>query len=164
MTKALSRLARSERLLRICRGVYMRPIPTQFGIRAPSFETALAALSGLWGETIVSKGGDAANWLGLTTQNSVRSVYLTSGRDHLLYFKAHQVKLLNIPRWQLAVPNGTAGVVIRTIAWLGSREVEQGVDAVLSTLSGEDLSELSAARATMPAWMAEPLSARLADG
>ena len=46
--RSLSRLARSERLQRICQGVYMRPIPTRFGIRAPRLVLALDALSKLW--------------------------------------------------------------------------------------------------------------------
>lgn len=78
VARSLSRLACSERLLRTCRGVYMRPIPTRFGLRAPHLEKALPALSALWGEIIVPNRGGAANWLGLTTQNPVRSVYLTS--------------------------------------------------------------------------------------
>jgi hypothetical protein len=53
-------------------------------------------------------------------------------------------------------------VVIRALAWLGPEEVEDGLDAVLPRLSGEDLEEFAAARAVMPRWMAEPLSARLA--
>ena len=162
--QALSRLARSGRLMRICQGVYMRPIQTRFGLRAPSLEKALGALSTLWGETIVPNGGDAANWLGLTTQNAVRSVYLTSGPNRLLHFGKHPVELRHAPRWQLASPHLTAGVVIRAIAWLGPDEIEESLDAVLPTLSGEDLNELAAARAVMPTWMAEPLSARLADG
>jgi len=36
VSRALSRLAHSERLLRICRGVYMRVIQTRFGLRAPT--------------------------------------------------------------------------------------------------------------------------------
>ncbi len=164
VSRALSRLVGSERLMRICRGVYMRPIQTRFGRRAPSLGKALASLSALWGETIVPNGGDSANWLGLTTQNCVRSVYLTSGPDRILHFGAHRVELRHAPSWQLAAPHRNAGVVIRAVAWLGPREVEESLDAVLPTLSGEDLGELSAARAVMPAWMAEPLSARLADG
>ena len=113
VNQALSRLARSGRLMRICQGVYMRPIETRFGLRVPSLEKTLDALSALWGETIVPNGGDAANWLGLTTQNAVRSVYLTSGPNRLLHFGAHPVELRHAPRWQLAAPYRTAGVVIR---------------------------------------------------
>ncbi len=111
VVRALSRLVRSDRLLRICRGVYMRPIQTRFGLRAPRLEKALASLSALWGEVIVPNGGGAANWLGLTTQNTVRSVYLTSGPNRLLHFGAHAVELRHAPAWQLTAPHRTAGVV-----------------------------------------------------
>ena len=164
VSRALSRLAHSERLLRICRGVYMRPIQTRFGLRAPRREKALAALSNLWDETIVANGGDAANWLGLTTQNMVRSVYLTSGLDRFLHFGAHRVELRHAPSWQLTAPNRNAGTVIRALAWLGPNEVEKSLDAVLPALSQEDSHELSAAQAVMPGWMAEPIGRRLARG
>ncbi len=164
VSRALSRLAHCERLMRVCRGIYMRPIQTRFGLRAPSLHNALASLSELWDVTIVPNGGDAANWLGLTTQNTVRSVYLTSGPNRVLYFGAHRVELLHAPSWQLAAPNRNAGTVIRAVAWLGPREVEKSFDAVLPKLSAEDLSELLAARTVMPSWMAEPLGKRLAHG
>ena len=160
--QALSRLARSGRLMRICRGVYMRPIETRFGVRGPSLDLAIPALARLWGETIVSTGGSAANWLGLTEGVPVRSVYLTSGPDRRLLFKKHPVKLLHAPRWQLTAPDRMAGLVIRALAWLGPRHVETSLDAVIPKLAREDLEELAAARAVMPGWMAEPISARLA--
>lgn len=164
VNQALSRLARSGRLMRICQGVYMRPIQTRFGRCAPSINKSLQALSHLWGETIVPNGGGAANWLGLTTQNPVRSVYLTSGRNRRLHFGKHPVDLRHAPRWQLAAPHRMTGVVIRALAWLGPEEVEDGLDAVLPKLSERELNELLAARAVMPRWIAEPLSMRLADG
>ena len=82
-TRALARLARSERLPRICQGVYMRPTPTRCGLRAPSLEQAVTTLASFWGETIVSNGGDAASWLGLKTRNAACTVYFTSGPDRL---------------------------------------------------------------------------------
>ena len=57
-----------------------------------------------------------------------------------------------------------AGVVIRALAWLGPHEIEDSLDSVLPRLNQEDLDELADARAVMPRWMAEPLSARLAHG
>ena len=162
--QALSRLARSGELMRICRGVYMRPLRTRFGSRAPRLGKALGALSVLWGEAIVPSGAAAANRLGLTTQNPVRAVYLTSGPNRRLHFGSSVVELRHAPRWQLVAPHRKAGDVIRALAWLGPEEVEEGLEAVLPTLRDEDRDELSAARATMPNWMAQPVSARLADG
>ena len=160
--QALSRLARSGHLMRICQGVYMRPIETPFGRCAPSVAAAIEALSALWGETIVPCGGAAANRLRLTTQNPVRMVYLTSGPNRRLYFGSSVVELRHAPRWQLAAPHRKAGDVIRALAWLGPEEVEDGLETVLPTLSEAERAELAAARAVMPIWMAEPLSARLA--
>ena len=162
--QALSRLARSGRLMRICQGVYMRPIETRFGIRAPSIGKAISALAALWCETIVPCGGSAANRLGLTRQNPVRMVYLTSGPSRRLDFGGHGVELRHAPRWQLAAPHRRAGDIIRALAWLGPEEVEYGLDAVVPELSAVELDELAAARAVMPNWIAEPVSARLSYG
>jgi hypothetical protein len=162
--QALSRLVRAEQLLRIFRGVYMRPIETRFGLRTPDIDEAIMSLSALWGETIVPCGGAAANVLGLTTQIPVQSVYLTSGPSRRLYFSRLLVRLRHAPRWQLVAPNRRAGDVIRALAWLGPLEVEDGLALVVSRLSADDLAELAAARATMPAWMAAPVSALIANG
>ena len=159
--QALSRLARSGKLMRICQGVYMRPKQTRFGECAPSEGKALRSLAALWGETIVPSGGSAANCLGLTTQNPVRAVYLTSGPNRRLQFGGLNVELRHAPRWQLAAPHRKAGEVIRALAWLGPEEVEDSLETVLPTLSEEDIKELSAVRGIMPIWIAEPLSAHL---
>ena len=162
--QALSRLARSGDLMWIYQGVYMRPIDTRFGLRAPRVGMALAALSALWGETVVPCGGAASNCLGLTTQVPIRPVYLTSGPGRRLHFGALTVELRHAPRWQLAAPHSRAGDVIRALAWLGPEEVEGSLGAVLPTLSREDRDGLAAARAVMPIWMAEPVRVRLFHG
>ena len=159
--QALWRLARSGSLMRICQGVYMRPVETRFGLRSPRVGKALAALSKIWGETIVPCGGAAANCLGLTTQNPVRVVYLTSGPNRRLHFGSSIVELRHAPRWQLAAPHCRAGDVIRALAWLGREEVGDSLEAVLPMLSEADRDELAGARAVMPIWMAEAVSARL---
>ena len=157
--QALSRLARSGDLMRICQGVYMRPVETRFGKCAPQVGKAIEALSALWCETIVPCGGSAANRLGLTTQNPVREVYLTSGRNRMLRFGEITVELRHAPRWQLAAPHRKAGDVIRALAWLGPAEIENNLQKVLPELSPDQLDEIAAVRAVMPIWMAEPVSA-----
>ena len=161
--QALSRLARSGRLIRIYQGVYVRPIQTRFGPRPPAVEKVIAALSTLWGETIVPCGGAAANALGLTTQVPVRSVYLTSGPNRRLTLGELTVELRHAPRWQLAAPHRPAGEAVRALSWLGPDEVEANLDVIGRKLSAEDFQELAASRAVMPAWLAEPVSAMVAN-
>ena len=78
--QALSRLARKGELMRVCQGVYVRPIQTRFGPRPPSVEKVLNSLSTLWGETIVPCGGMAANALG-THHASAHTIRLSDLRD-----------------------------------------------------------------------------------
>ena len=164
VNQALSRLARSDHLLRICQGVYMRPIETRFGMCSPRVSMAISALSRMWGETIVPCGNAAASCLHLTRQNPVHEAYLTSGPSRRLHFHSSVIELRHAPRWQLVAPHRMAGDVIRALAWLGPEEVEDGLATVLPMLSDTDREELAAARAVMPIWMAQPVSAHLANG
>ena len=150
--------------MRVCQGVYMRPVETRFGPCAPNVDEALDALANLWNVTIVPCGGAAAHVLGLTTQIPVRPVYLTSGAGRRLRFGNLQVELRHAPRWQLAAARRPAGDVIRALAWLGPAEVRAALQTVLPRLSPEDVSDLAEARATMPHWMAEPVSLAVANG
>ena len=93
--------------------------------------------------TIVPCGGAAANCLGLTTQNPVRDVYVTSGPNRRLRFGSSVVPLRHAPSWQLVAPHRKAGDVIRALEWLGPEEVEDGLKAVLPTLSEADRRELA---------------------
>ena len=161
--QALSRLARRGDLIRVCQGVYVQPIQTRFGSRSPAVDKVLAALSALWGETIVPCGGTAANTLGLTTQVPVRSVYLTSGPNRQLKLGGLSVELRHAPRWQLVAPHRPAGDAVRALAWLGPDEVEENLETLEHKLSPEDMEELAASRAVMPAWLAEPVSALFAN-
>ena len=76
--QVLSRLVQRGTLLRAGRGIYVLPVESRFGTRAPSAVKMVEGLANQRGETIVSHG-TAANALGLTTQVPMRAVYLTAG-------------------------------------------------------------------------------------
>ncbi len=117
----------------------------------PTYRQGNRDASALRGETIVPCGGSAANRLGLTAQNPVREVYLTSGPNRRLKFGKTAVELRHAPRWQLLASHRKAGNVIRALAWLGPQETDDSLDAVLPALSPEELNELANARAVLPA-------------
>lgn len=156
--QALSRLAKSGELFRVCQGVYMRTVETRFGARLPYVHKVIESLAGLWGETIVPCGGGAANVLGLTAQNPVQAIYLTSGPDRELRLERLKLLLRHAPRWQLVAPNRPAGMVVRALAWLHPEEVEEALGKVAPGLSAEDRAELLEVRAVVPGWMAQAIS------
>lgn len=160
--QAFSRLARAGRLMRICQGVYVRPVQTRFGDRPPSLQKVVESWSELFEETIVASGGAAANAFGLTTQVPVKQVYLTSGPDRVLALGELKVTLRRASHWQLTSPGRPAGDAVRAMSWIGRTEAREALEKIGKRLSSEDLSELARKRAVMPDWMAETVSEMVA--
>jgi Family of unknown function (DUF6088) len=156
--QALSRLTERGKLLRARRGVYLRPVESRFGVRAPSVEKVVEETRVRSGETIVSSGAAAANRLGLTTQVPVRQVYLTSGPSRELHLGKQIVELKHAPGWQLTLANRRAGEVVRALAWVGPKTARQALRSVSQKLTPTEVSELKSAASSLPTWLARPVS------
>ena len=92
--QALSRLARAGALMRIFQGVYMRPIETRFGFRAPRVAKVLATLAKMWGETIVPCGGAAGKLPG--------SDHAESGARRIPYLRSQPQAALRLVHRRIA--------------------------------------------------------------
>jgi hypothetical protein len=161
--QALSRLTETGRLIRVGRGVYLRSVATRFGTRAPSVEQSIQALATLRGETIVVSGAAAANALGLTTQVPVRSVYLTSGRSRTLRYGNQTVELRHAPRWQLVLPNRSAGDAVRALAWLGPDRADHALRLLKAKMPVKVFGELASIAPQLPTWLAQSLGKVVSD-
>jgi hypothetical protein len=156
--QALSRMTRGGQLLRIGRGLYVRPVTTRFGVRSPEVSTVLEAVQKETGEVIAPSGAATANQFGLTTQVPLRPVYLTSGRTRCLKLGSQTVKLKHAPPWQLTFAKKPAGAVVRVLAWGGKERGRALVAELRNKLSPETIEELSHVRGRVPTWMAQELS------
>ncbi len=157
--QVLSRLVRRGALLRVGRGIYVLPVESRFGARAPSTVKMVEGLANQRGETIVSHGAAAANALGLTTQVPMRAVYLTSGPNRRLKLGAQMVELRHAPIWQLIFPGRAAGEVVRALAWLGPEKAAEAIRKLRVKLPSSELREVASARSRLPTWMAQEISA-----
>ncbi len=162
--QVLSRLVGRGTLLRAGRGIYVLPVESRFGSRAPSALKMVEGLASQRRETIVSHGAAAANALGLTTQVPMRAVYLTSGRTRQLKLGAQMVEFRHAPIWQLIFPGRTAGDVVRALAWLGPEKASEAIRKLSAKLPAAELKEVASARARLPTWMAQEVSALVTHG
>lgn len=162
--QTLSRLVRRGRLLRAGRGMYVLPIDTRYGVRAPSAKKVIEAIANQRGEAVASSGAAAANALGLSPQVPMRTVYLTSGRSRKLKLGAQIVELKHAPSWQLAMPNRQAGEAVRALAWLGPTKTMKALQALKRKLPEAEFKEIVAARALLPSWIAQPISKLFENG
>ena len=156
--QALSRLHRNGELLRISRGLYVLPVRTRFGTRAPSPEKVIEGIAAATGEEIVASGAAAANGLGLSTQVPIRLVYLTSGRTRSIQIGQQKIELRRAPLWQLIAPGRRAGEAIRALAWLGKKHASRAAEQLKPHLSHEERVALIDARPRLPLWLAETVS------
>lgn len=162
--QALSRLVKRGQMMRVGRGLYVRPVESRFGKRAPSASRVVENIAQITGEAIAPHGAAAANKLGLTTQVPVRSVYLTSGRSRRLKFGSQVVELRHAPHWQFALGNQSSGDVLRALAWLGPEKAGAALRTLKRKLSASELQAIAAARAVLPAWLARQVSEVVVNG
>ena len=162
--QTLSRLVRRGSLIRVSRGLYVRPIEGRFGVRPPEPARVVQAIVEQHGENVVPQGAAAANELGLTTQVPVREVYLTSGPTRRLKLGKQVVELRHAPAWQLALPGRPAGALIRALAWMGPERASDAIEAVRGRLAEPERNAIVALRRTMPTWMARQVSKLVSHG
>jgi hypothetical protein len=156
--QALSRLHRSGELIRVARGLYVAPVRSKFGTRAPKPEMVVAGIAAATGEKVAPSGAASANAFGLTTQIPIRSVYLTSGRSRKIHLGRQIVELKRAPRWQLSVPAGPAGEAVRALAWLGPKHAARAAATLKTHLPPAERAAIISSRPQMPSWLAETVS------
>ncbi|MBP6018384.1 type IV toxin-antitoxin system AbiEi family antitoxin domain-containing protein [Alcaligenaceae bacterium] len=162
--QALSRLVQRGRLLRAGRGIYVLPIENRFGTRAPSTAKMVENLAKQRGEVIVPHGASSANALGLTAQVPMQAIYLTSGPSRRLTLGAQKVELRHAPEWQLIYPGRAAGDMVRALAWLGPERSGKAIRTLRAKLSPAEMEKVTSARARLPTWMAQEISALVSHG
>jgi hypothetical protein len=159
--QALKRLYERNELMRLAQGLYVLPVKTRFGTRAPSAEKVVEALASTRAETIVPHGAAAANTLGLTTQVPTKLIYLTSGPNRQFRLGAQTVEMRHAPQWMLLPTNPAAGQAIRALDWLGERGANEALQTLKRKLSENTLQELVALRGALPSWMSKSISRSL---
>jgi len=159
--QALSRLGRSKKLMRIGHGLYVRPVESRFGIRAPAPEKVVARLAETNAETVAPHGAAAANRLGLTTQVPTKVIYYTSGPNRRIKLGAQIVELKHAPNWMLLSGAGRAGEAVRALAWIGKQHASEALSKLKRTLSEAEVNELVARRRVLPGWLSQSISRSL---
>lgn len=158
--QALKRLKERKELLPLYRGVYVRPVKTRFGTRAPAAEKVVERIATTRAETVVAHGAAAANSLGLTTQVPTKLVYLTSGKSRKLKLGAQVVEMKHAPQWML-LPSQRAGEAVRALVWIGEHGAAEALTTLKRKLAQSTVEELIAVRPALPGWLSKSIGQTL---
>jgi hypothetical protein len=156
--QALKRLKERKELMQLYWGVYVRPVKTRFGTRAPAAEKVIERFAATRAETVVAHGAAAANALGLTTQVPTRLVYLTSGKSRSLKLGAQVVEMKHAPQWMLLPSHRAAGEAVRALDWIGEHRAAEALTVLKKRLPQSTVDELIALRPALPGWMSKSIS------
>ncbi|SIO57346.1 Transcriptional regulator, AbiEi antitoxin, Type IV TA system [Singulisphaera sp. GP187] len=143
--QALSRLAKTETLQRLGRGLYYYPrINKRLGIVVPPDVDEIAgALARQTGSRIAPSGATAANRLGLSTQVPAKAVYLTDGRSRQVRVGNLVIVVKHVAPKELPIGNRTSATVLQAMRYLGKDAVDSTViSRIRKTLSPRNQSQL----------------------
>jgi hypothetical protein len=151
-------IAVCKELMPISRGIYVRPVKTRFGMRAPAAEKVVERFAATRAETVVPHGASAANSLGLTTQVPTKLVYLTSGKSRKFKLGAQIVEMKHAPQWMLLPLHRAAGEAVRALEWVGKKRATEALTTLQRKLAPSTVKELVALRPVLPGWMSKSIS------
>lgn len=157
--QTLSRLAKEGFIMRVSRGVFVRPEESRFVSNiAPEPSKIAEAIAKTTGATIQVHGAEAARRLSLSTQTPTQPVFYTSGPSKHIRVGNLMVTLKHTCPRKLALAGRPAGLALAALWYLGKAEVtEMVIEKIRQKLSPEEFLALKSATASMPAWMTDVL-------
>lgn len=124
MAKALERLTKQGELVRVARGIYVRPeIDPVIGPITPGIEAVAEAIARRDKARIMPTGAYALNRLGLSTQVPLNVVYLTDGAARKIKIGKRTITFKKATPKNVAAIGEISGLAIQALKTLGKTKV-----------------------------------------
>lgn len=137
--KSFSRLARSGQIVRVGKGLYVRPKPLE---SIPTIKVTASAdqVARTWAKehcyTLVPQGLEEAYRLGLQTQAPVKTVFWSNGPSRSFKIGNETVEVKHVSEKKLKWPESAEGALLRGFTVLSPESVgEKEMEVALSRLS-----------------------------
>lgn len=155
--QALSRLTKAGAITRVTRGVFVRPTESRhLGKVLPEPSKVVETVAKAKGATVQIHGAEAARRFELTTQTPTQPVFYTTGPSKRFRMGKMEVVLKHTASRKLALAGRPAGVALSALWYLGRNEVTpETIAQIRRKLPPTEFEALTAAKASMPGWMAE---------
>jgi hypothetical protein len=156
--RVLSKLSKKNEIGSLCRGMYFRAIKSSnlpgYAL-PPRTEEIVKAISKKTGEIISIHSCSALNWVGLSTQIPVRSVYYTTGRSRIIKINGKRsIRLEHISSKKIVMPETVVCIVITALWYVGKDRVDTlTIKKIHDRIGDEDFNEVLKQGDKMPAWM-----------
>lgn len=125
--QCLSRLEKSQQIVRIMRGVYYQPAYSELlqEYEAPSPHHVAMALARKFGWTIAPSGAAALNMLGLSTQVPAHWSFVSDGPYRSFSFGNITIEFMHCSSKEISGTSPKTALVIQAIKALGKENIER---------------------------------------
>lgn len=153
--QALSRLASSGKIVRLTRGVYVRPEENRFvGQVLPEPYKVAETIAKRTNETIQVSGAEAARQFGLSTQVPAQPVFLTTGQSRRFNIGSLEITLKHVSRKKIPLSETKIGLAILALWYLGKVQVTpETIGKIEKKLTAHEFEKFTSSTEYMPAWM-----------
>jgi hypothetical protein len=153
--QALSRLTATGKVVRLTRGVYVRPEENRFvGQVLPEPFKVAEVIAKKTNEQIQVSGAEAARQLGLSTQVPAQPIFLTTGQSRKFNLGGLEVTLKHVSRKKIPLPESKAGLAILALWYLGKNIISnEAINKIENRLTPQEFKNFTSSTEYMPAWM-----------
>lgn len=152
--KVLAGLVEDGELIRLSKGVYMRPKMTRLGALYPDIETIVQAIALRDSANVLPTGAAAENLLGLSEQVPMNYVYLTDGSSRVLTLGQQTIHFKRVVPKNFAIKNKTLAILALAMKSIGEKNLtDEQLGRIREIVRGEMNSEsFQADLNRMPIW------------
>jgi len=157
-SKALERLTKEDKIMRVGRGIYVIPRKSKFFGRVGtlSIDEIVKSIAKRDKARIIPTGLFALNLLGLSTQVPMNAVFLTDGVPRKLMIGETPVVLKKTSPKNLAATGTITPMVIMALKSIGKEYVtESEIEKIVKVLKKENPKHVANDMKIAPAWIAE---------
>lgn len=153
--KALERLTNKKIIRRVARGIFVRPVLSEYiGEVMPTAEEVAQGIAKRDKIKILPTGSHAMNKLGLSTQIPLKLVYLTDGSPREIQIGKRTIKLKKTTPKNLMAKGKISSLAIQALKEVGQKEVtEDFEEKVIQLLSNEKRKDLEHDIPLAPVWI-----------
>ncbi len=121
--KVLSRLVDEGELIRLSKGVYMRPKMTRLGALYPDIDTIVQSIAKRDSANVLPTGAAAENLLGLSEQVPMNYVYLTDGSSRVLTLDQQTILLKRVVPKNFSLKNKRLAILSLAMKSIGEEHL-----------------------------------------
>jgi histone H3/H4 len=153
--KALERLTNRNVITRIARGIFVRPVISEYiGEVLPTAEEVALGIAKRDMMKIVPTGTHALNKLGLSTQIPLKLVYLTDGAPREIQIGNRTIKLKKTTPKNLLAKGRISSLAIQALREVGQKGITEEIEKkIIELLKKEERKKLEHDIPLAPVWI-----------